>query len=517
MVRHILHSLRTKILAQLIFLIVAAMLLVNVVMMKLAERDLVQTRVDSAHLMIQALEQQIGYMIAEKREALKDIGADLKFKRNIAQLMSGSDFTEILIIDDRGELVLISGSREAGTKEDMLKAQEAVKTKGWITTLAGSTWGLIWLAPKEIMVSAPLIHNERVLGGITAAATLVPIYSALRASQKVILFYVLLNTLILAVVGIYLLSRIVLRPLRKLLKMSDEYKEGDQLLSIADESRDEIGQLSRSLNYMLMRLDENKKELNEHIRSLKRSNEELQQAQHEIIRSEKLASVGRLAAGIAHEIGNPIGIILGYLEMLNKGETPEPERKDFLSRIEIEITRINQIIRQLLDYSRPSSGTPQEASIHDAIHDTVNMLTPQPILEDVRINMELEAEREKVFADPNLLQQVFLNIIMNAADAFTTPETARTNEKENLLNISSRNQGDSIEVRFTDNGPGLDEESVSHIFDPFYTTKEPGKGTGLGLSVCYRILEEMGGTIGVESVEGKGTTLWVVFPLQLVK
>ena len=335
-------------------------------------------------------------------------------------------------------------------------------------------------------------------------------------SEKVILLYILMDTLILAVVGIYLLSRIVVKPIHKLSKMTEEYKEGDIVPStLGEASGNEIGQLSRSLNIMLKRLDENKSELKAHISSLENANKELQQAQSEIIKSEKLASVGRLSAGIAHEIGNPIGIILGYLELLQKKELAEDEKKDFLNRIESEIKRINRIIRQLLDFSRPSNGQPEETHVHDTIIDTVNILSPQPMLEDIQINLELKASTNTVLSDPNQLQQVFLNIIMNAVDAFSEKSVSKNINKE--LTIKSLDSADSIELRFIDNGPGATDEELSHIFDPFYTTKEPGKGTGLGLSVCYRIVEGLGGTIAAESTLGEGTTVIVTLPLYTKK
>jgi signal transduction histidine kinase len=261
---------------------------------------------------------------------------------------------------------------------------------------------------------------------------------------------------------------------------------------------------------MLRRLEENKRELQSHISSLEKANRELQQAQDEIIRSEKLASVGKLAAGIAHEIGNPIGIIIGYLDLLNSEDITEVEKKDFLNRIESEITRVNRIIRQLLDFSRPSSGEPAKTRVHDMVKMTLSMLGPQPMMESVRTALELKAQNDTVLADPNQLQQVFLNIIMNAADALAE---GKEEGEEKWLTIKSERIGGSIELRFFDNGHGIPEKELLRIFDPFYTTKEPGKGTGLGLSVCYRIVEGLGGAIRAESKTGEGTTIIVSLPL----
>ncbi|RLB29508.1 MAG: hypothetical protein DRH11_15915, partial [Deltaproteobacteria bacterium] len=342
---------------------------------------------------------------------------------------------------------------------------------------------------------------------------LIPLYQSLRNSQKIILLYILLDTVILVIVGLILLSRIVVKPIHKLLKLTGEYKEGDLVPSMEESSRNEIGELSRSLKNMLNRLDENKKELRAHIASLEKANEELQQAQDEIIRSEKLASVGRLAAGIAHEIGNPIGIILGYLDLLSSDDLTKEERKDFLTRTETEVTRINQIIRQLLDFSRPSSGKPEQTQVHKVVTKMVNMLKPQPMMEDIKVSLALNAVNDVVFADPNELQQVFLNIIMNAADALSEKAPGGQGDPEKAVVISTENRNSVIEVKFSDNGPGISRDKLAQIFDPFFTTKDPGRGTGLGLSVCYRIVESLGGSIRAESVEGEGMTIMVTFPL----
>jgi signal transduction histidine kinase len=264
---------------------------------------------------------------------------------------------------------------------------------------------------------------------------------------------------------------------------------------------------------MLNRLEENKKELRAHILSLEAANREIKKAQDETIKSEKLVSVGRLATGVAHEIGNPIGIILGYLELIKRQDLSPEEEQDFLGRIESEITRINHIIRQLLDFSRPAKDRKKETHTHEIIRGTVSMMEPQPMMAEIQVNLSLDAPRDVVFADPNQLQQVFLNIILNAADAMGEQRLSGMNTSAGVLRIETQNEDDSIAVHFTDSGPGIAEKALAHIFDPFYTTKDPGKGTGLGLSVSYRIIEDLGGTIRAMSEPEKGATFVIRIPL----
>jgi len=507
------YSLRTGILTQLIFLIISAMLLINVVMVKFAERDLIEAKVKMGRLLIQALELHVTNLLVNNRKNLKEIYEDSQFKRHVEQLITGGGFSEAVIINRGRDLTFTSGSSAEVKGRGQSMAMEAMETGRLSIHYHGSTWGVIWLNSKNMSISAPLLVKGRSWGGVSLSASLIPIYQILRESEKVILLYILLDTLILAVAGIYLLSRIVVKPIRKLLKMTEEYKEGEMIPFFTESPKNEIGKLSHSMSIMLKRLDENKKELKAHITSLERANEELLQAQNEIIRSEKLASVGRLAAGVAHEIGNPIGIILGYLELIRRGDLKEEERDDFLNRIESEITRINRTIRQLLDFSRPSSGKPEKTHAHEMIMNTVNILKPQPMMESIRITTELNATADTIFADPNQLQQVFLNILLNAADILLGKNLSQDKGPEKEITIQSKNTYNSIELRFIDNGPGIPEEELDHIFDPFYTTKEPGEGTGLGLSVCFRIIEGLDGTIRAESSMGKGTTIIVTLPI----
>ena len=504
------YSLRTGILAQLTFLIIAAMLLINVVMVKFAERDLTQERLHTGRLLIRAVEQTLGPLAAGKTRKLTEADLDVGFRKGVSRMLADSSFSDLLIINPEGKKIFTTDYTSEPEDQGLVSAREALSTGIWSHHFSGTAWSVIWLSKSDVRISAPLSLDGRPLGAITISGSLLPLYETLRSSQMVILFYILMDTVVLVLVGYVLLSRIVVKPIDKLLGMTGTYKDGFRVPSMPESSRNEIGDLTRSLSHMLKRLDENKRELQSHISSLEKANRDLRQAQDEIIRSEKLASVGRLAAGIAHEIGNPIGIILGYLDLLNSADIAEADKKDFLSRIESEIVRVNRIIRQLLDFSRPSSGEPQKTRVHDLVKMTLAMLEPQPMMEGIRTTLDLKAQKDMVLADPNQLQQVFLNIVMNAADALAEgKEEGRIRQ----LTIQSERTANSIELRFRDNGPGIPEEGLLRIFDPFYTTKEPGKGTGLGLSVCYRIVEGLGGTIRAESKAGEGATIVVSLPL----
>ena len=507
------YSLRTGIMAELMFLIVAAMLMIDLVIVKFAERDLVNARLDAGQLFIRAVEQSLGQMLRLRGTGIGNTEPDPQLRTGIERMVSASGFSQVVVVDREGKRLFSSDPGMGKEHTGFIAARKAAATGITTTQFSGTTWGVVWVAKKDLTVSAPLLAEGRMMGGITVMGSLEPIYHSLRSSQGLTLLYILLDSLVLVAVGMVLLSRIVVKPVHKLLKMTEEYKGGEMVPNLGESSRNEIGELSRALSVMLGRLDDNKKELQAHITSLEKANRELQQAQDEIIKSEKLASVGRLSAGIAHEIGNPIGIVLGYIDLLKRDDIRDDERKDYLSRVESEVTRIKRILRQLLDFSRPSSGVPTQTHIHERITTTLNMLSPQPMMEGIETETRFLAQKDLVLADPNHLQQVFLNIVINAADALAEKDTALPEETGKRIAIKTLDTDRSIQIWFSDTGPGIPAEEVTRVFDPFYTTKEPGKGTGLGLSVCYRIVEGLGGTIRAESTPGKGTSIIITLPV----
>jgi len=317
----------------------------------------------------------------------------------------------------------------------------------------------------------------------------------------------------------YQISKIYFRPLARLAKRAEDYNEDDQVMFAVRKEDNELHKLSKALNSMLRRIAADKETLKATVSSLEKANAELKQAQRDMIRAEKLASVGRLSAGIAHEIGNPIGIINGYLELLKQADVTRTEQIEYITRTENEINRINTIIRQLLDLARPSRSGAEIVSVHQIVQDMTDVFKFQPLMSDINWELMLEAEKDTIFADPGQLRQVFLNLILNASDAIALSD----NRQRGKLRIQSRlvsrtlesgaTEAATLQVILEDNGTGIPEEHLGNVFDPFFTTKEPGKGTGLGLSVSFMIVEGMGGTIQASSKEGQGTRMTLLLPL----
>jgi signal transduction histidine kinase len=357
-----------------------------------------------------------------------------------------------------------------------------------------------------------------VVAGFSLVFPLEGIYRSLRQSQQLMFLFIFVNTAILAFLGIYRVFKLYLQPLSRLAQRAEDYREDEQVLFSVRKEDNELQRLSAALNGLLRRLSAEKEKLRATVASLEAANAELKKAQTEIVRAEKLASVGRLSAGIAHEIGNPIGIVTGYLELLKQRDIAEDERVEYLDRAEKEIERISAIIRQLLEISRPSQAGPQRVSVHAIIGEMARVLDVQPFMSHVRLATDLGARSDAVTADPSQLRQVFLNLIINAADAISSKgpgavgDLIIATDNSTGAGAAAGSNGAWLRVRFSDNGSGIPEENLTNIFDPFFTTKEPGKGTGLGLSVSFMIVESFGGNLQVESVAGQGTCMTVSLP-----
>ena len=412
-----------------------------------------------------------------------------------------------------GAVFQFKGSeRTCGTFPDPLNVsitelnRQAIQTGHPAHQFYGESWGVFWKASKYVIISIPFPD-----GGAGAAILLLePTYRLLRGSQRIALIYLVINFCLLFFIGTYRLTRVTTRPINRLIKLTDAYRSSDRFDLHPEKQSDEFGRLSTALNRLVKRVEQDQETLRQSLEIIEIANRELKQAQMETVRAEKLASIGRLSAGIAHEIGNPIGIVLGYLGLLRtRSISPDDTAAiDYIDRAESEIYRINGIIRHLLEFARPSRENAVDMSVHDLIHDIGNMLSPQPLMEQIRIRYDLGALQDRVHADYDQLRQVLVNLMINAADSISG---------SGEIVLMTRNSGiehDLIQLSVQDNGSGIPEEYIDKIFDPFYTTKAPGKGTGLGLSVSYRIIERIGGTLeAISDSKNAGTRMVISIPL----
>jgi two-component system NtrC family sensor kinase len=246
---------------------------------------------------------------------------------------------------------------------------------------------------------------------------------------------------------------------------------------------------------------------------------EQKRLEQQLIRSDRLASLGTLVAGIAHEINNPLGIIAGYAEaLLDRAKDPSllenPEFEDFpeyLQTVHNEIFRCKGILRSLLDFARPSGGTFREIDINELIKEVILLVNHRAKRLNHNVVFRLDRDIPKIYAEPGNLRQVFMNIIMNSM--YFTPEGGSiTIMTEMDRDTAPARRDGTIKVTLSDTGAGIEPDIIGKIFDPFFTTKPVGEGTGLGLAICHRIIEEHGGNIHVVSEAGGGTTFIIRLP-----
>jgi signal transduction histidine kinase len=508
------RALKTKITLNLALLLLLGMAPIYFVTMVTAQRNLIRSEVSKAKavaglLSLDLSEQAVWETMPPPFELRTKAGATLK--------EAGAS---CLILLNRNRQRISFGLSHCAPEETVVNYTEQTMSSATESVhFVGSAFGFFWMQPEYLVIAAPIRREGEVVAGFSLVFSLEGIYRNLKHSQQILFLYIFITVALLLFIGVYRVSGIYLQPLARLAQRAEDYKENDEILFAVRKEDNELQRLSNSLNGLLRRLSADKQKLRATVASLETANAELKKAQSEIIRAEKLASVGRLSAGIAHEIGNPIGIVTGYLELLKHAEIPPEERADFLDRAQQEIERINAIIKQLLEISRPSPGSCQPVSVHALIENMLEGLSLQPLMSHLRLQHAFQAQADTVRLDSNQLRQVFLNLIINAADAVS----AKGPDSRGELDIVTENTASAEEIsgqvrnwlhiHFRDTGAGIPAENLGSIFDPFFTTKEPGKGTGLGLAVSFRIVESAGGRLRVASTVGEGTILTVSLPV----
>ncbi|WP_396207167.1 sensor histidine kinase [Gemmatimonas sp.] len=317
-------------------------------------------------------------------------------------------------------------------------------------------------------------------------------------------------------------ARLIEEPLGHCVAAADAIASGDTSHTVPSASTEEFHQLASSINRMT---------------------EQMVAATQSRMRVEKLATMGRIAAGISHEIGNPVSAIANYAHVLRMRTTDVPGTSDPLDALEREITRIDRIMRGLLDYARPRRLTPKPIVVDEVIGDVLRLLADQGITRRFRVMDELEAPDGVVYAERHDLEQVFVNLLLNAVDAMDRDgdifirsrineatafgesiEKRRTDPfpqkwahrpSKRALTWLSRPESPAkfLQIVLADSGTGVAPEDAERIFEPFYSTKQPGKGTGLGLAIVASTIENLGGTIWVQRAREGGAAFVILLPL----
>ena len=320
------------------------------------------------------------------------------------------------------------------------------------------------------------------------------------ATLKVAFILLFVGLGLIITVGVFINSRLarsIVTPILDLERVTKKIARGDFSETIRVKGHDEIAALAVSFNQMEQKLDQAMTALDAIIKKL-------QEKQSQLVEAEKLASLGKLAAGIAHEINNPLTSVLTFSNLMLEQCPPGDPRHDKLKLMARETDRARNIIRQLLNFGRESVIRPVKINVNQPVSEIAESLVAQEAFKGIELSMTLADGLPEVYADPAQLGQVVLNILLNAIHAITPP---------GRIDVTTHRDGNFIEVVFADTGKGIPEEHLHKIFDPFFSTKDATRGTGLGLAVSYGIIKKHGGEIAVNSTVGKGTTFTVRLPV----
>ncbi|BCB97282.1 hypothetical protein JZK55_22040 [Dissulfurispira thermophila] len=329
----------------------------------------------------------------------------------------------------------------------------------------------------------------------------------------VVLFYGGFFVITISFLLCIILYNLVTKPLSFLVDGMNKLSQGDMDYRINLKTKDEIGMLANSFNLMVEELRQYRDKMENWTKSLEeevqKKTAEIVKAQEQLINAEKLASLGRMAAGVAHELNSPLTGIVTFAHLMMKRIPPEnTQDAEDLKVIIDQAERCSKIVRGLLGFSRKTASEKADIDINTLIENILSMVRNQAKFYNIVFDVQLDKTIPAVSVDPNQIQQVFLNLLINAADAM---------EEKGKITIASRmiTDGDSrfVEIEFTDTGPGIPEDIKGRIFEPFFTTKPAGKGTGLGLAVSYGIIKKHDGQIFVKSEQGRGASFFIRLPV----
>ncbi len=299
----------------------------------------------------------------------------------------------------------------------------------------------------------------------------------------------------------------VARPVAALIEQARRVGAGDFSGRLEFERRDEIGDLAREVNLMTDRLAEA-------VASVRRESQARLNAVGLLRHADRLATVGTLASGIAHELGTPLNVVSGRGEMIASGEAVDEEARESAAIIVEQATKMTRIVRQLLDFARRDDAPKASDDLRELVQDVVAMLSTTARKAGVRLTVQTGVGAWPIYAHRGHLQQAITNLVMNAIQAMPNGGTVRLvlSRADSCCASDERRTGRFLRLEVSDEGVGIAPRDLERVFEPFFTTKQPGQGTGLGLSVCYGIVRDHGGFVDVESEPGKGTRFLVDLP-----
>lgn len=361
-------------------------------------------------------------------------------------------------------------------------------------------------------------ESDEVLGSLIIRMPLKELDTAVKKSSAEFLFISMAVTILMTSILIFFTRKRIKDPLKSLIRASEAVSEGDikTRVDITPDLLDDMKKVSLAFNNMMDNIDKATNELENWSKQLEykvqKKSEELSEAQNELINVERIASLGKLSASVAHEINNPLSGILVYTKLiykqLNNPDLSESKKETILKQlklIESETKRCGDIVKGLLDFSRKDQENFEEKHLHDILRGTYDLMTHHIKIANISFLTDLRAQSDLIYCSPNQIKQACVAIIVNAAEAVSDPGE--------IIIRTVNSDENTIRIDISDNGSGISPEDITHIFEPFFSTKRSAKGIGLGLPIVHGIIQNHNGRIEVDSKVGKGTTLSIFLPL----
>lgn len=523
-------SLKVKVGVYLVVALTIAVFLFTIMVVRNSREELLKQAISHASQLSEVVIKSTRFAMLQNQPAHVD---------NIIQDVGDqANIDRVRILNKNGKVIHSSVAEEIGTlvdqeAESCLACHESEQSKQsspmfgrprFFTTPDGQHMlGATAVIRNEPTCSSNGCHahgvEESVLGVLDIVYPLNQIDQTLRSNTVTIAIFALGFVILAAILVSLLVQRAVYRPLADLKDCAARLADGDLEQKIPVRSGDEFGQLAESFNSVTRALRKSRDELQEWGHTLEHKVAEatlsLQLAQAEAVRGEKLASVGLLAAGIAHELNNPLTGILTFSHLVRKqmaDGSPEAEDLDLVIQ---ETKRCAVIIRRLLDFAREKTPEKKYSDLNGLVEQTTQLIAQSAQIADIEIVLDLGESLPPVWIDEDLVKQVIMNLLVNAQHAIenTGSITIRTKIFPGGGSDGDDKAGPMAEITITDTGCGIPEENLQRIFDPFFTTKGVGKGTGLGLSVSHGTIAAHGGVIEVDSTVGVGTEFRIYLPL----
>lgn len=478
------------------FFLILTWFLFSLLAFKTAANDLYAQKGEHARILLAAFVSQLPDPLPTYPDGI--IAPDSPASIYIQKLSEETSFIRLTLLDRNGKPIFSAG-REG--------SEAFLPFEGLPQTAQGS---YLRSDGKGIAHIVSVIRNGIPVGRAGLVMSLVPEKARLARTKQILGAYFILNFFLLLSLGAYILSKIVVAPINRLLVATAKISGGNYGHRLRVTGSAELASLADAFNEMSGSLQSKDCQVAAQMTALEKVNSDLRQAREQALHSDKMASIGLLAAGMAHEVGTPLAAIMGYAELLSGDTRDGEEISDYAQRIFQECSRIDRLVRSLLDYSRPRITSLEPLDIPQVVMKTIELLTQQGLFKRIRVSTYFENALPSALGDAHKLQQVLVNLALNSRDAM--PDGGKINIRVTCNGPSMPDKRrEYVRVDVLDNGIGIPPENIGNLFDPFFTTKPPGKGTGLGLSIAARIIEDFGGKITVQSVVGRGScfSLWL--------